>query len=62
MTGCMEPIFNNTNDYKRFNILDNYPRASSAVIDKAGHNLQIEKDKIFSSFVNELLIRVSEEF
>lgn len=43
-----------------WNILDNYPRATFAVLDKAGHNLQIEQGEVMSSLVDEWLERVSE--
>lgn len=43
-----------------WNILDNYPRAAFAVLDKAGHNLQIEQDELMNSLVVEWLERVSE--
>ncbi len=41
-----------------WDILDNYPRGTFAVLDKAGHNLQIEQDLLFQSLVNEWLDRV----
>ncbi len=41
-------------------ILDNYPRATFAVLDKAGHNLQIEQPELFSTLVSEWLLRVNE--
>lgn len=43
-----------------WNILDNYPRATFAVLDRAGHNLQIEQEELFNSLVNEWLERVNE--
>jgi pimeloyl-ACP methyl ester carboxylesterase len=42
-------------------ILENYPRASFVILDKAGHNLQIEQDHLFIEIVKEWLCRVSEE-
>lgn len=36
-----------------WSILDNYPRGTFAVLDKAGHNLQIEQAELFESLVNE---------
>lgn len=39
-------------------IIENYPQATFAIIDQAGHNLHIEKEKIFISLVNEWLERV----
>lgn len=41
-------------------ILENYPRGAFAVIDRAGHNLQIEQEKLFNAHVNEWLDRVEE--
>lgn len=41
-------------------LLDDYPRGTFAVLDRAGHNLQIEQDRIFSCMVNEWLDRVEE--
>jgi len=43
-----------------WSILDNYPRATFAVLDRAGHNLQIEQEELFNSLVSEWLVRVSE--
>jgi pimeloyl-ACP methyl ester carboxylesterase len=39
-------------------IIENYPRATFAVLDKAGHIVQIEQDELFNSLVNEWLDRV----
>ena len=39
-------------------ILDNYPRATFAVLDMAGHNLQIEQEELFNALVIEWLERV----
>ena len=41
------------------NILENYPRATFAVLDKAGHNLQIEQEELFNALVYEWLKRVN---
>ncbi|PRX17825.1 pimeloyl-ACP methyl ester carboxylesterase [Orenia metallireducens] len=41
-------------------ILENYPRGTFAVLDRAGHNLQIEQEKVFNSLTNEWLKRVVE--
>jgi pimeloyl-ACP methyl ester carboxylesterase len=38
--------------------LECYPRATFAVLDAAGHNLQIEQDKLFDALVREWLSRV----
>jgi len=43
-----------------WSILDNYPRATFVVLDRAGHNLQIEQVEVFNSLVNEWLVRVNE--
>ncbi|MES9681343.1 alpha/beta hydrolase [Gottfriedia acidiceleris] len=43
-----------------FTILENYPRAAFAILDKAGHNLQIEQENLFNSLINEWLDRVLE--
>ncbi|MGX4685438.1 alpha/beta fold hydrolase [Vagococcus sp. JNUCC 83] len=40
------------------NLLPNFSRGTFAVIDGAGHNLQIEKPKLFSSFVENFLCNV----
>jgi pimeloyl-ACP methyl ester carboxylesterase len=41
-------------------ILENYPRATFAVLDRAGHNLQIEQPRLFNALVGEWLDRVWE--
>lgn len=43
-----------------YNILEHYPRATFAVLDRAGHNLQIEQPKLFEAFTEEWLDRVEE--
>lgn len=43
-----------------WNILENYPRATFAILDRAGHLLQIEQENLFNSLVNDWLIRVNE--
>ena len=43
-----------------WSILDNFPRATFSVLDRAGHNLQIEQEKLFNSLTNEWLKRVEE--
>lgn len=40
-----------------WDILDNYPRVTFAVMDRAGHNLQLEQEELFFSLVKEWLIR-----
>jgi pimeloyl-ACP methyl ester carboxylesterase len=37
-----------------------YPRVSFAMLDRAGHNLQIEQNNLFNALVNEWLDRVDE--
>lgn len=41
-------------------ILEKYPRATFAVLDRAGHNLQIEQTHLFNALVKEWLDRVEE--
>jgi len=41
-----------------WSILGNYPRGSFVVLDLAGHNLQIEQDRLFNALVEEWLDRV----
>ena len=43
-----------------WNILANFPRATFAVLDRAGHSLQIEHDELLNSLINEWLVRVNE--
>lgn len=42
-------------------LIDRYPRASFVLLDKAGHNLQIEQDILFTETVKEWLHRVETE-
>jgi pimeloyl-ACP methyl ester carboxylesterase len=42
-------------------LIENYPRASFVILDKAGHNLQIEQDRLFTALVKEWLERVLAE-
>ena len=42
-------------------IIEMYPRASFILLDKAGHNLQIEQDILFAETVKEWLSRVAAE-
>lgn len=39
-------------------VIEAYPRASYAILDKAGHNLQIDQDVLFNALVKEWLERV----
>ena len=41
--------------------IENYPRATFAVLDSAGHNLQIEQDQVFTALVLEWLDRTQRE-
>lgn len=41
-------------------MMENYPRATFAVLDRAGHNLQIEQPELHASLVKEWLFRVRE--
>jgi len=43
-------------------IIENYPRGTFTVLDRAGHNLQIEQTTLFDALVNEWLDRVEENF
>lgn len=40
-----------------WSILDNYPRATFAVLDVAGHALQLEQEELFKVLVRDLLVR-----
>jgi len=42
----------------QWNFLENYPRATFVVLDKAGHGLQIEQATLFNALVHEWLDRV----
>jgi pimeloyl-ACP methyl ester carboxylesterase len=44
-----------------WSIIENYPRATFAVLDSAGHNLQIEQAQVFNALVSEWLSRVQRE-
>jgi pimeloyl-ACP methyl ester carboxylesterase len=41
-------------------VLESYPSATFAVLDRAGHNLQIEQPRLFEALVDEWLDRVEE--
>ena len=43
-----------------WNILENFPRATFAILDRAGHSLQIEQEEVFNSLISEWLVRVKE--
>lgn len=44
-----------------WSFIEAYPRASFVVLDRAGHNLQIEQDVLFNALVTEWLERVEME-
>lgn len=46
--------------YDAWSIVEKYPRMAFAVLDRAGHDLQIEQGKLFNALVNEWLDRVDE--
>jgi pimeloyl-ACP methyl ester carboxylesterase len=43
-----------------FNIIELYPRATLAVLDRAGHALGVEQEGLFQALINEWLDRVEE--
>jgi pimeloyl-ACP methyl ester carboxylesterase len=43
-------------------IISKYPRGTFAVLDSAGHNLQIEQPVLFNTLVNEWLDRIEESY
>ncbi|WP_409179800.1 alpha/beta fold hydrolase [Amycolatopsis sp. VS8301801F10] len=43
-----------------YGLLAHYPRASYAVLDRAGHNLQFEQPVLFEALLEEWLDRVME--
>ncbi|WP_028778593.1 alpha/beta fold hydrolase [Shimazuella kribbensis] len=44
--------------HNQWEIVEHYPRASFALLDRAGHNLQIEQSQLFNALVNEWLDQV----
>jgi pimeloyl-ACP methyl ester carboxylesterase len=44
-----------------WSVIEDYPRATLAVLDSAGHNLQIEQAQVFTALVSEWLERVERE-
>ncbi len=42
-------------------LLEHYPRATFAVLDRAGHNAQIEQPELFAALVHEWLDRVEDD-
>jgi len=55
ITGRQDAVVGYDDTYK---ILDQYPRATFAILDGAGHNLQIEKTSLFNALVREWLLRL----
>jgi pimeloyl-ACP methyl ester carboxylesterase len=51
---------NSTGYRDAWKIIENYSRASFVILDRAGHNLQIEQEALFSVLVHEWLDRVEE--
>jgi pimeloyl-ACP methyl ester carboxylesterase len=43
-----------------WNLIENYPRSTFAVLDRAGHHLQIEQNMLFYALMEEWLKRVEE--
>lgn len=43
-----------------FKIIEKYPRATYCVLDKSGHTVQIDQEKLFNTLVEEWLYRVEE--
>jgi pimeloyl-ACP methyl ester carboxylesterase len=41
-------------------LIANYSRATFAILDRAGHGLEVEQEAVFNCLVNELLDRVEE--
>lgn len=41
-----------------WSILESYPRCTFAVLDMAGHAMQIERDRLFGALVNDWLDRL----
>ena len=44
--------------YDLYNLVEDYPRATFAILDTAGHNLQIEQEEVFNSLFLNWLERV----
>lgn len=47
--------------YDALRIIENYSRGTFAILDKAGHGLEVEQKTVFDCLVNEWLNRVEEE-
>jgi len=46
--------------YDAWSVMQKYPRMTFAALDRAGHDLQIEQEKLFNALVDEWLDRVEE--
>lgn len=57
LTGRQDTVVGYRDAYK---IIDKYPRATFCVLDKSGHAVQIEQERLFNSLVEEWLYRVEE--
>jgi pimeloyl-ACP methyl ester carboxylesterase len=57
LTGRQDSI---TGYVDAWGILENYPRGTFVVLDRAGHGLQVEQEALFRALVNEWLDRVEE--
>lgn len=44
-----------------WDIIDEYPRATLSVLDKAGHNLQIEQSQLFTHLVSNWLLKIEND-
>lgn len=44
-----------------WSLIENYPRATFAVLDMAGHNLQIEQPDVFNNLVHNWLVRIESQ-
>ena len=45
----------------QWNLIENYPRTTFAVLDRAGHNLQIEQEELFHALVRDWQERMDKE-
>jgi pimeloyl-ACP methyl ester carboxylesterase len=57
LTGRQDHVAGYRNAWR---ILENYPRGTFAVLDRAGHNVHIEQNKLFEALIGEWLDRVEE--
>lgn len=56
LTGRQDDCVGYKDAYK---LLENFTRASFVVLDKAGHNLQIEQEDVFNLLISEWIKRVN---